>query len=96
MGDGRGDGLVEDEIDEAAEAKRERILWIPKRWILWIEPEDVAGVAGVGLLFYGAHSIYPPAAFLLIGTILTLYAVGKSKSKGIANGIHSRRTRASE
>jgi len=35
-----------------------------------IDGMDVALVAGLGLLGYGAHLVYPPAAWLTVGGVL--------------------------
>lgn len=36
---------------------------------------DLAGLGGVGLVAYGAWLIYPPAGFIVGGSLLTLGAI---------------------
>lgn len=49
--------------------------------------EDVVGVAGVGLVAYGAWAIYPPAGFIVAG----LFMVSVAAAAGRARALRERR-----
>lgn len=40
-----------------------------------IDARDVVGVSGLGMLFYGTFLVSQPAAFVVVGGIMTLIAV---------------------
>jgi hypothetical protein len=40
-----------------------------------LDPRDLALTAGLGLMGYGLNQIYPPAAFIVPGAVLTYIAV---------------------
>lgn len=42
---------------------------------------DFAGLAGAGLVSYGAWSVYPPAGFITAGLLLMTAAIRLSLSK---------------
>ncbi|UIK04897.1 hypothetical protein [Neorhizobium galegae] len=40
---------------------------------------DFAGVLGLGLVSYGVWKIYPPAAFIVVGTLIIVAAVAMAR-----------------
>ena len=40
-----------------------------------VDTRDVLGIIGVGLLTYGSSLVWPPAAFLVPGIVLTYIAI---------------------
>lgn len=44
-----------------------------------LDKSDLLLCIGSGLIFYGTHQIYPPAAFLMIGSILIGIAIVQAR-----------------
>ena len=43
---------------------------------------DAVGLAGVGLVVFGVHQVYPPAAFIVGGAALTAGALVAAAKRG--------------
>lgn len=55
-----------------------KLLAVAVRTIAGVVPglvRDLAGLCGVGLVSYGAWMIYPPAGFIVAGTLLIVGAL---------------------
>lgn len=53
------------------------------RKLLPIVARDAAGLAGAGLIAYGAWLVYAPMGYIVGGTLLLMGALGASRSRAI-------------